>query len=350
MAAFRFAILLFLASQSAAHARVLDAQRGQRTWDRSVVSEALDSCKDCTQILELFVDMLSNADTQEKIKEMLDEVCSRLPGTQTQNLCRDQVSKYLPMAIQFLTGFIKPGQICTLLGLCHSQSQGKELELLTNYFAEARILPGAGTMTEVQSSVQCTFCLYLIKGVESLMPNTEDAIVHFLGQGCCLLPGKMKDQCHTLVDKYVRQVMGFLLSWATPEKVCSLLQICSSQENPGTDCDACQTLEILARFHLGSNATEHQTSSFLKSVCDLHPSAIPECDTFTQRHGPTLQRILGKPGAVLDVCQGALLCARDREAGEGGHACSKGRIYTCKDMETAKECNSVSFCQEYLWK
>ncbi|KAG7476289.1 hypothetical protein MATL_G00081450 [Megalops atlanticus] len=350
MAAFKFAILIFIASQSAAHARVLDAQRGQSARDRSVVSEALDSCKDCTQIFELFVDMISNTDTQEKIKETLDELCSRLPGTQTQNLCQDQVAKYLPMAIKFLTGFIKPSQICTMLGLCHSQSQGKELELLTNYIAEARILPGAGTMTEVQSSVQCTLCHYLVKSLESLMPSTEEAIIQFLSKGCILLPGKMKDDCQALVDKYVRQVMAFLLSWATPETVCSLLRICTTQENPGTDCDACQTLEVLARFHLGSNATEHQASSFLESVCDLHPTAIPECDTFTQRHGPTLQRILGKPGNVLDVCQGALLCAMDREAGEGGDPCSKGRIYTCRDMKTAKECNSVSFCQEYLWK
>ncbi|KAG9354020.1 hypothetical protein JZ751_012144 [Albula glossodonta] len=342
MAPFKFAFLVFIALDSSALAGVIDAQSARDEW-----SEMQDTCKDCTQIMELLADMLKNADTQDLIKKALEDLCKLLPGTKAQNLCVEQVEKNLPMAIKLLTAFIKPSQICTSIGLCKGQSQGMEEELLTNLIANFHIAPGTGTMSEL---------------------------------------------------------VEFLLSWATPQRVCSLLRLCSSQD----DCYSCQTLAVLARFHLGSNTTELQTSSFLESVCMLHPSAIPElhphsghplllhlhsppysssptpshlsllclyilpllfqnscviqllvaigsacldCESFTQHHRPALQRALAKPVGILDLCEGALLCAAVTETGvKGRDPCSRGALYRCRDQKTAKECNSVSFCEKYVWQ
>lgn len=43
-----------------------------------------------------------------------------------------------------------------------------------------------------------------------------------------------------------------------------------------SDCESCRTLAMLSRLHLGRNSTETQASSFLQSVCLLHPRAIPK--------------------------------------------------------------------------
>ncbi|KAJ8401995.1 hypothetical protein AAFF_G00372300 [Aldrovandia affinis] len=344
MATLKFVFLVFIASKSTARAGVID---GETVWNK--LSATQDSCKDCMQIMELFADMISKADTQDRIKNTLDSMCDRLPSTMTQNLCLDQVKENLPLVIKLLTGFIKPSQICTMLELCKGQSQGMEQELLTKFIAEVRIAHGTGTMPEISSSVGCKICINLVKTVESLLP--QGAILKVLAKGCVLLPTGLKQSCQEFVKKIFPLVVDFLLSLATPNNVCQLLQFCKVQDRAAPDCDSCQTLAILARFHLGSNATELQTSSFLESVCLLHPSAIPKCHSFTQRNGPALKRALTKPIGVLDLCEGALLCAAEKESGAvGREPCSASAIYRCRDMETATECNSVSFCKKYIWK
>ncbi|KAJ8347028.1 hypothetical protein SKAU_G00284290 [Synaphobranchus kaupii] len=148
--------------------------------------------------------------------------------------------------IQFLTGVIKTNQICSRLGVCKTQSHGMEQEVLPNYIAEFRISPGPGTMTEL---------------------------------------------------------LDLLLSWITPENVCSLLQLCLFQDHASQTATPVRCWRFLARFHLGSNATELQTSAFLESVCFLHPSSIPKCDSFTQRYGALLQKALTRPVGVQEQCE-----------------------------------------------
>ncbi|KAI1904951.1 hypothetical protein AGOR_G00010960 [Albula goreensis] len=342
MAHFKFAFIVFIALDSSALAGVIDAQSARDEW-----SAMQDTCKDCTQIMELFADMLKNADTQDLIKKALEDLCKLLPGTKAQNLCVEQVEKNLPMAIKLMTAFIKPSQICTSIGLCKGQSQGMEEELLTNLIANFNIAPGTGTMSEMPSSVQCTLCMLLLKNVETVISTAQGTVVKILAAGCVALPSVLRRACRCFVERVVLQLVEFLLSWATPQRVCSLLRLCSSQD----DCYSCQTLAVLAQFHLGSNATELQTSSFLESVCMLHPSAIPECESFTQHHRLALQRALAKPVGILDLCEGALLCAAETETGvEGRDPCSRGALYRCRDQTTAKECNSVSFCEKYVWQ
>ncbi|KAG5834790.1 hypothetical protein ANANG_G00265310 [Anguilla anguilla] len=346
MAFLKFGFFIFVVCYSTAAAGVIDARSG-----RGNMSATQDNCKDCKQILELFVDVISDADTQDKFKNILDELCNQLPDTTTQNVCQDQVKQILPMVIQFLTDFIKTNQICTILGECKSQSQGMEQELLTNYITEVRLSPGPGTMTEM-TNLQCTLCMYLFKTLETLLPSTEGIVIKVLAQVCWILPARLREKCQVVVELYIRQLLDVLLSWFTAKKVCCLLQLCPFRGPTSPDCDSCQTLANLARFHLGSNATELQTSAFLESVCLSHPSSIPECDAFTQRYGLLLQKALTKPVGILDQCQEALLCAAEEDCDAVGGVpvdpCRRGS-YRCRDIKTAEKCNSVSFCQKYMW-
>ncbi|XP_038826072.1 prosaposin-like [Salvelinus namaycush] len=312
-----------------------------------------DSCQDCAQIIELLTALLSNPDMQTKIRSELEKLCDHMPGPAAPKLCQEQVDKNLPLSFTFLTSFVKPAQVCSVLGLCGSQSEGQQHDLLTNHIQDT--LKSAMTMTKVQFSPQCTFCVYLIKLLKSMLPKM--AVIDMLGKVCGILPSSYRDQCVNLIEKYGKMLMDMLLSYITPEAICTLIQVCHGMETlvsesaPLSDCESCLTLAVLTHLQLGSNASEPQTASFLGSVCQLHPNALPKCDGFTQLHAHQLKGVLGKPESALNVCERVGLCGGVREAGEQREdPCILGTSYRCRDLKTALECRTVSFCQKFVWK
>lgn len=273
-------------------------------------------CTDCTQIMELFFDILSKPNTQELIKESLYELCHRLPGTAAVNNCMRKVDDYLPVVIKVFLSFDmhKEGDICMTLGMCTVQPESKAPEVLhvsmeADGFIQAQT--SKQTTPEVQITPQCTFCLFIINKLENMLPKerTEESIVKALETICNHLPDHYKDQCNNFLETYGKQILDFLLTSATPHTICALLHLCLIQERSAmvpyipSDCQSCRTLVILTQIRIGQNTTELQTSSALWKTCFLHPNALPGCELFVQRHGVTLERILGKQEAALTACQ-----------------------------------------------
>lgn len=354
-------MLVFIAYQSSVLARVVDIKEDKNVWD---VLATGDTCQDCTQMLDLLLDMFSNTDFQDKIKRSLEELCDLLPGPGAVKLCKNQLEKNLPLAISFLTSTIKPDQVCKTLGLCGSLLDVSQKNLLMGHIQEG--LMAAMTVSEVQSNPKCTFCIYLIKMLESMLPKerTEVAVVELLGSVCNILPAHLKAECKGFIETYGRKLLELLLGYATPQAICSVLHLCKGQETPiilappsltesgvVSDCDSCLILAVLTRINLGSNATEMQTSSYLSSVCQLHPKAFPKCDSFTKYHGNQLKRVLGKNDAPLELCMRVGLCGGAGGLREhGGDPCTLGSSYRCRDLNTALECGAVSFCKNNVWE
>ncbi|CAB1319833.1 unnamed protein product [Coregonus sp. 'balchen'] len=193
-------------------------------------SSTTDICSDCSQIIELFTDMISNTDTQELIHNTLDALCLRLPGDEAKSHCISRVQMYLPQAIQYLTGILKPGETCMVLGLCAVRSERRAPEQLPPTFTDidlSNAVLDSGTSPEVQVSPQCTFCVYLMKKLESMLPmeRTEDAVVKLMGEVCGLLPASYKDQCDDFINKYGKEIVDFLLSSAAPHSICVMLHL-----------------------------------------------------------------------------------------------------------------------------
>uniref|UniRef100_A0A8C7LKC3 Prosaposin n=1 Tax=Oncorhynchus kisutch TaxID=8019 RepID=A0A8C7LKC3_ONCKI len=315
MASFKLALVILISYQTTALARVVGGEGTQNAWDKLKKG---DSCQDCTQIIELLKDLISNPDIQTEIRGELEKLCDLMPGPASPKLCREQVDKNLPLVITFLTSFFKPTEVCTVLGLCGSQSDSQQQSLLTDHIQAG--LKSAMTMTKVQFSPECTFCIYLIKSLESMLPKirTEMAVIDLLGKVCGILPMSYRKQCENLIEKYGKMLMDMLLTYATPEVICTLVEACHGMDTPVlesaplSDCDSCLTLAVLTHLQLGSNASEPQTSSFLASVCQLHPKALPK---------------------RVGLCGGVI------EAGEqGGDPCTLGTSYSCRDLKTALEC------------
>ncbi|XP_059213555.1 prosaposin [Centropristis striata] len=231
MALLRTALLLFACLESCALTSAFNVDGLQN------VPEALrangDVCQDCTQIFELLDDLLSNTDLQRKIMDGIEQICDHLPGPGTAKLCKDEVEKMLPMAISFITGVVKPDQICHILGLCGSCD--KQEKMLHYFVKEA--LQVAVTSGNVQDNPHCSFCIFLIKTLEDLMPKdrTEEAVIKLLGEICHILPHSYRDQCEVVVSTFSKTVLDAILGYATPQAICALIHMCKGQEAPVVD-------------------------------------------------------------------------------------------------------------------
>ncbi|XP_066514218.1 prosaposin-like [Hoplias malabaricus] len=272
-------------------------------------------CNECTKIIELFVDMISKNNTEELIRLSLNQFCDKLPEWEAQMDCVEGIKTYLPVAIKGFISFTKhkEGQICMMLGLCTVQSESKSPQVLHVGMDTSglQIQPSTGTQHEVQISPQCTFCLFIIKKLEDMLPKerTEKAIVDALEKICSHLPDHYKEQCDNFLETYGTQLLDFLLTSATPHAICTLLHLCLVQDQPAvvpyqsSDCQSCRTLVILTQIRMAQSSTELQTSSTLWKTCHLHPNALPGCENFIERHGLSLVRILGKQDKAVNACQ-----------------------------------------------
>lgn len=190
-----------------------------------------DVCQDCTKIFELLVDMLSNADLQKKIMNGIESVCALMHGPAA-NLCKQEVEKMFPLAINFVTSILKPAEVCKVLGLCSSCDK----EQMLSYFAH-EALQAAVTSDNVKPSTECSFCTFLIKTLEGLLPKerTEEAVVKLLEEICHILPAAYRNQCETVIDKVSRTVLDAILAYATPQAICHLMHFCKGEETPLVD-------------------------------------------------------------------------------------------------------------------
>ncbi|KAM4635557.1 surfactant protein Ba [Polymixia lowei] len=231
MAYFTFALLLFIGLQSSALGNRSNVEYLQNILDKTNATG--DPCQDCTQIFEHFLDLISNTDLQRKIMNGLENLCDHLPGpASAAKLCRTEVEKMFPMAIIFLTQAVKPDQVCTLLGLCNSHSSDEQEKPLIRFIQEG--LEAAMNVQEVQPTTQCSFCILLIKTLESMLPKerTEAAVVELLEEVCGILPSSYQHQCEALIDKFGKVLLDTLLSHATPETICALIHMCKGHGAP----------------------------------------------------------------------------------------------------------------------
>ncbi|XP_042344088.1 surfactant protein Bb [Plectropomus leopardus] len=322
-------------------------------------SLTMDVCSECSQIIQLSANMISSRDTKETVYETLHALCQHLPKEQASE-CDSQVKMNLPKVLQQTPGHLKPGDTCMVFGLCaaHKEEDLLKLQHTTSKDTFSSAL-GTATGTHGQFNPVCSLCLFIIKKMETLLPKnmTEDALMKLMGEVCDLMPHSYKDQCDDFIDKYGAEIVEFLLSSAAPTTICTLLHLCLFKEQPApelflpSDCDSCRTLAVLSRLHLGVNSTEPQTSSFLQSVCVLHPNAIPKCEAFTQIYGSRLQKVLGNQMDVPHACERADLCVAPKKLEPlGKNRCTWGPSYWCKDVQTAQKCGNQAFCEKYMWK
>lgn len=228
MALLKIFLLLFICIEGCALSSAFNDGDGLKKVP-DPLTENGDICKDCTQIFELLADLFSNADLQKKIMDAIDNMCDHLPGPPgTAKICKEEVQKLLPVAIKFLTSIVKPAELCKTIGLCGSSD--KRDKMLSYFLKE--VLQAAMDTENGTPSKECSFCIFLVKTLEDLLPKqrTEDAVIELLEEICHILPSVYRDQCESVIGKFTKTVLDAILSYATPQAICALIRMCDGQE------------------------------------------------------------------------------------------------------------------------
>lgn len=242
MASLPLALLLLICLQTCDPLVAIDVNGLQLDPIGSTENE--DICKDCTKIFELLGALLSSAELQKKIVDDVEGLCDLLPlPVSTEKFCKEEVEKMLPLAIKFISGLVKPAEMCKQLGLCLSSD--RQEKMLSYFVKEA--LDAAVASENNSPKATCSFCLFLLKTVEDLLPKqrTEEAVIHLLEDICHLLPASRQKQCEDMVGRFTKVVLDAILSYATPHSICVLLRLCKSQE--ATPLDPCTVMTYRCR-------------------------------------------------------------------------------------------------------
>ncbi|XP_034402560.1 prosaposin [Cyclopterus lumpus] len=231
MALLKMALLLFAGLQGCALTSAFNVDGLQRFPD--ALRATGDICQDCTQIFELLADLFSNAELQKKMMDGIESLCGHLPGPATAARCKEEVEKMLPLVINFIAGFAKPAEVCKVIGFCGSCD--KQEKMLSYFVKEA--LQVAAKREHVQPAILCSFCVFLIRSLEDMLPkgSTEKAVIKLLEEICRILPSSYRDQCEAVIGRFSKTVLDAILSYATPQVVCALIQLCQEQEAPLVD-------------------------------------------------------------------------------------------------------------------
>ncbi|TSM12527.1 Prosaposin [Bagarius yarrelli] len=259
--------------------------------------------------MEILKDLLADEEFQMKLKNNLEKVCDLLPEL-IANQCRSEVDTNLRLTLTFIAELMNSGEVCTQFNLCEGDSKLQIEDILINF---------------IQKTITA--------------PPAMSSVIILLDEVCSVLPIFLSGQCSRIVQRSVKKLFEELLNAASPNSICSVLRLCQVA-SPLSDCDSCLTLLLLSRLHLGSNATQAQVTSFLRSVCQSHPGILPKCESFTQRYDEKLLGILGTEAVALDACEKADLCMGSKmtEKGNISDPCTLGPSYSCRDLQTAHTC------------
>lgn len=55
-------------------------------------------------------------------------------------------------------------------------------------------------------------------------------MIALLEEICNILPSSYRDQCESVIGKFSKTLLDAVLSYATPQAICSLIQMCQRQE------------------------------------------------------------------------------------------------------------------------
>ena len=61
---------------------------------------------------------------------------------------------------------------------------------------------------------------------------SQMAVIDLLGKVCGILPMSYRKQCENLIEKYGKMLMDMLLTYATPEVICTLVEACHGMDTP----------------------------------------------------------------------------------------------------------------------
>ncbi|XP_019601408.2 prosaposin [Rhinolophus sinicus] len=329
-----------------------------------------DVCQDCIRMVtDIQTAVRTNSTFVEALVEHAKEQCDRL-GPGMADMCKNYINQYSEIAVQMMM-HMQPKEICGLVGFCDEVKEVPMQPLIPARVISEDVIPALELvepvkkdLVQAKSSVYCEVCEYVVKEVVKLIDTnkTEEEIIHAFDTICSKLPMSMSDQCKEVVDTYGRSILSILLQEASPELVCTMLHLCTSQPLPaltvqvtrqkedGGFCEVCKKLVGYLDHNLEKNSTKQEILDALEKGCSFLPDPYQkECDQFVSQYEPVLIEVLVEVMEPTFVCSKIGACPAARKPLLGTEKCVWGPSYWCQNKDTATLCNAVEHCKRHVW-
>jgi len=292
---------------------------------------AADGTQICTYCQSLLTDIkseLSGKKTQDQITAFMKAACSIVPDPVMSKACAAIVDDYMPEVMQMIQAEIDPQTICALLGLC------KGLEDTVQHKPILHRVPII-KVPQIQAEPICTDCKKFMGDIKNMVTGkeTEQQIEQLLEQNLCARLGALQDECKTLVEAYVPEIMNLLSSQFNPAQLCQILGFCAQDGTtpkamlaklrlaksslfkaaPMTPndagCDICKTVigELVSMEK--DKMTQKQVEDFIKENLCSHLGALRgACEESVDEYGPALFQLLIDETDPTVICQSIGLC------------------------------------------
>jgi saposin len=205
--------------------------------------------------------------------------------------------------IQLLINEEPPSVVCAQIDLCSSS-----------------LKPVVIQEEKAPAAIDCTICQFLVGYIDQeLESNYSQAnIERVLDYVCDIVPSSLRSTCTAFVASYTPQLIQLLVNEASPEQVCTALNLCSSvievTKPEGELCVICEFVLATAEQYLTGNETEQQVILFIENVCYLLPSSIrSECDDLIATYGPEIIQLLVQKEPPATVCTQLDLCSSTKQ-------------------------------------
>lgn len=196
----------------------------ERTIDENDSSEESSEigspeCMLCVQLVKEAEKNALNNKSEEHIKEVLEQACTKFRNEKLKEKCVEIVDKNADYIINAIIKNTSPKEICAVLGLCIGQHVAPMQTLTKSLEAKLADTP------------QCVICELIMTRLETELKDkkTQDEIRDAVESICTKLPKSVAPNCKQFVKQYSDLIIT-LLSTLPPKQLCGEMNLCLTNQ------------------------------------------------------------------------------------------------------------------------
>nr|XP_036212766.1 prosaposin [Bactrocera oleae] len=303
----------------------------------SLLVENGELCTFCEYVLHYIQVELSTPTTEDKVKDLVNNVCERL-GHTLRGECHNFIDMYGDAVIALLVQGLNPREICPKLSMCPANHDN---------FDDVEIFAPETTKQSTQRNVEsdkptCPLCLFAVQQAQAQIKNDKSKanIKNVLDHLCVHLPSKLQTECVDFVETYSNELIDMLITDFTPQEICVAVKLCpttgdemddlgiileaKSRENvneidsnesveiafgASPNCLLCEEFIKIAEKRIGKHTTKDDIKKTLDQSCEkLRKNIRDKCHKYVARYGDKIADLLVKEMAPKVICREIGLC------------------------------------------
>ncbi|XP_067617016.1 uncharacterized protein Sap-r isoform X2 [Eurosta solidaginis] len=329
-------------TQAEIHAMTLPIDTLMGAANPGMLVENGELCTFCEYVLHYIQVELSTPTTEDKVKDVVNNICNRL-GTTLRGECHNFIDMYGDVVIALLIQGLNPREICPKLAMCppnHDSSDDVEI------FAPETPKQHTTAIAHNDESDKptCPLCLFAVEQAQQKIKNNKSKanIKQVLDHLCVHLPSKLQTECVDFVETYSSELVDMLITDFKPQEICVALKLCENSTDEldeldfsfdnnrddrvneidshdsveiafgritSPNCLLCEEFIKIVEKKIGKHTTKEDIKKALDHSCDkLRRNVRDKCHRYVERYGDKIADLLLKEMAPKMICRELGLC------------------------------------------